>query len=74
MNVYGYYIRAIGVFASVATVFFYGASQAFSVGSNVWLSIWSEDEASVEPSVRNKYLGVYGALGVLQGKILVFFQ
>lgn len=54
------------------TVLFYAASQSFSVGSNVWLSKWSEDNATSDPAVRDMYLGVYGALGFFQGKILHF--
>ncbi|KAL7635871.1 UNVERIFIED_CONTAM: hypothetical protein RMT77_013688 [Armadillidium vulgare] len=66
MAVYSYYIKAIGILSAALTVFFYAASQGFAVGSNVWLSKWSEDSNSTVPSVRNKYLGVYGGLGVLQ--------
>ncbi len=37
--------------------------QGFSVGTNLWLSEWSDDPASANPPVRNLYLSVYGALG-----------
>jgi ATP-binding cassette subfamily C (CFTR/MRP) protein 1 len=37
--------------------------QGFSVGTNLWLSEWSDDPASAQPPVRNLYLSVYGALG-----------
>ncbi len=41
--------------------------QMFTVGANLWLSVWSEDErASVDTSVRNLYLGIYGLMGLLQ--------
>jgi ATP-binding cassette subfamily C (CFTR/MRP) protein 1 len=47
--------------------------QAFSIGSNVWLSEWSNDRniyvnETVDESKRDLYLGVYGALGAGQGK------
>ncbi|RXG67820.1 Multidrug resistance-associated protein 1 [Armadillidium vulgare] len=71
MAVYSYYIKAIGILSAALTVFFYAASQGFAVGSNVWLSKWSEDSNSTVPSVRNKYLGVYGGLGVLQEMVTV---
>ena len=61
-------MRAIGVVSSLATVFFYVVSQSCTVGSNVWLSIWSSDNTTSEPSVRDMYLGVYGALGIGQGE------
>ena len=33
------------------------------MGTNLWLSEWSDDPTSAQPAVRNLYLGVYGALG-----------
>ena len=54
--------------------------QSFSIGSNVWLAKWSNDnEASKNLTLENgtlvhgtvdtdMYLGVYGALGLGQGK------
>lgn len=55
------------------TVVFYILSQACTVGSNVWLTAWSsesalQNETGQDPAVRDKYLGVYGALGIGQGK------
>ena len=41
--------------------------QGFGIGSNLWLSNWSVDPlASTDTSVRNKYLAVYGVLGLFQ--------
>ena len=37
--------------------------QIFSVSTNLWLAQWSDDPDSAVISVRNTYLGVYGALG-----------
>lgn len=50
-----------------------GVFQLFSIGANVWLSAWSNDDSSadgvpMERSQRDLYLGVYGALGLGQGK------
>ena len=42
-------------------------TQGFQVGSNIWLSAWSGDPlASTDIGTRNKYLAVYGVLGLLQ--------
>jgi len=51
--------------------------QGFSIGSNYWLSAWSGASSaavngSLEPSERDMYLGVYGALGAGQGKMTDF--
>ena len=52
---------------ALLAVIFYALFQTFTVGANLWLSVWSEDqEASTDASKRNLYLGVYGALGLLQ--------
>ncbi|XP_047488964.1 multidrug resistance-associated protein 1-like isoform X5 [Penaeus chinensis] len=71
ISVYGYYVRAIGIMSTCLTVVFYVLSQACTVGSNVWLTAWSsesalQNETGQDPAVRDKYLGVYGALGVGQ--------
>jgi ATP-binding cassette, subfamily C (CFTR/MRP), member 1 len=65
--VYSYYAKSVGLMATVLSITFFVIYQSFSVGSNIWLSAWSDDpRASVEPGVRNMYLGVYGVLGVMQ--------
>ncbi|XP_069171929.1 multidrug resistance-associated protein 1 isoform X6 [Procambarus clarkii] len=75
-GVYGYYIRAIGVLSASFTIIFYVLSQACTVGSNVWLTAWSQDPKAVingtmDTSVRDKYLGVYGALGIGQALFIL---
>jgi ATP-binding cassette subfamily C (CFTR/MRP) protein 1 len=66
-SVYIYYTKSVGYAASAIAVAFYMIYQAFSVGSNIWLSRWSDDpRATTDPGVRNMYLAIYGALGVLQ--------
>ena len=66
-SVYSYYTKSVGYGASAIAIAFYIIYQGFSVGSNIWLSRWSDDPlATTDPGVRNMYLGVYGALGILQ--------
>lgn len=72
-RVYSHYLSSIGLFLAGATIFFNMIFQAFSIGSNVWLSEWSNDKSTyvngtVDESRRDLYLGVYGALGAGQGK------
>jgi ATP-binding cassette subfamily C (CFTR/MRP) protein 1 len=67
LSVYNYYAKSIGLVATAFSIAFHVIYQGFSVGSNIWLSEWSDDpHASNETSVRNMYLGVYGVLGVMQ--------
>uniref|UniRef100_A0A182IP70 ABC-type glutathione-S-conjugate transporter n=1 Tax=Anopheles atroparvus TaxID=41427 RepID=A0A182IP70_ANOAO len=66
-EVYKHYLKSIGLTLSVATVLLNMVFQGFSIGSNLWLSRWSTDEsAETDTSVRDMYLGVYGAFGAGQ--------
>ncbi|XP_068898236.1 multidrug resistance-associated protein 1 isoform X1 [Tenebrio molitor] len=70
-SVYKHYLRSIGVFLTVATIFLNMLFQGFSIGSNVWLGAWSDDKTIVVNNVTNTakrdfYLGIYGALGIGQ--------
>jgi hypothetical protein len=55
--------------ASLAFYVMFVASQCFT---NIWLSLWSTDplpiNGTVNTSLRNLRLGVYGGLGLVQGK------
>ncbi|KAK8776949.1 hypothetical protein V5799_029711 [Amblyomma americanum] len=70
-RVYFAYFGAIGAAWMVPIVVMNLASQAFSIGSNLWLTAWSNDPAlpdgSQDIAKRDLRLGVYGALGVGQG-------
>lgn len=71
-EVYKHYLKSIGVILSVATVLLNMVFQGFSIGSNLWLSKWSTDGAAEnDTSVRDMYLGVYGAFGA--GQVLATF-
>ncbi|XP_058815258.1 multidrug resistance-associated protein 1 isoform X5 [Topomyia yanbarensis] len=71
-EVYKHYLKSIGLTLSVATVFLNMVFQAFSIGSNLWLSQWSTDAAAEnDTSVRDMYLGVYGAFGA--GQVLSLY-
>ncbi|GLH03628.1 Probable multidrug resistance-associated protein lethal(2)03659 [Gryllus bimaculatus] len=69
-SVYSHYLKSIGLVLAVSTLLFNVLFQAFSIGSNMWLSRWStdlpDDGTGQEASKRDMYLGVYGALGVGQ--------
>ncbi|XP_063235793.1 multidrug resistance-associated protein 1-like isoform X1 [Bacillus rossius redtenbacheri] len=83
-SVYSHYLRSIGMIFTVATLFCNAVFQGFSIGANLWLSVWSNDVYSkltspnvsgnsTETSCGNQemYLGVYGALGA--GQVLTTF-
>lgn len=72
-SVYKHYLMSIGLFLTFATIFLNMVFQGFSIGSNVWLGVWANDTSllvngTVNTARRDLYLGVYGALGIGQGK------
>ncbi|XP_059142742.1 multidrug resistance-associated protein 1-like isoform X2 [Physella acuta] len=75
LNVFMAYVRAVGALMSVVILFFYVLYNSASIYSNIWLSEWSNDarnpNISRDDDQRNMRLGVYGALGIVQG-IFVF--
>ncbi|CAL1540417.1 unnamed protein product, partial [Lymnaea stagnalis] len=78
MTVFMAYVRAVGAFLSVLILFFYILYNSASIYSNIWLSQWSNDarnpNISADEDQRNMRLGVYGALGVLQGIFILTSQ
>ncbi|XP_046419120.1 multidrug resistance-associated protein 1 isoform X10 [Neodiprion fabricii] len=66
-KVYSHYLRSIGWFLTVSTIVMNAVFQIFSIGSNAWLSKWSDDNTTVSDTAkRDMYLGVYGGLGLGQ--------
>nr|XP_031833208.1 multidrug resistance-associated protein 1-like isoform X3 [Nomia melanderi] len=71
-QVYSHYFKSIGWFLSIATIIMNAIYQGFSIGSNSWLSVWSNDNLTDYNNTFNRakqdmYLGVYGGLGLGQG-------
>lgn len=68
-DVYKHYLKSIGFTLTILTVILNLVFQGFSIGSNVWLSRWSNDKnVGNDTGLRDMYLGVYGAFGFGQGK------
>ena len=63
--VYSFYFKAVGLQITVYILLLNIIQQALSIGTNVWLSEWSDDPKAGEVKMRNIYLSVYGVLGVL---------
>lgn len=70
-----HYLKSIGPFLCISTILLSIVFQGFSISSNIWLSIWSNDNDNNTlthkkeiTSKRNLYLSVYGLLGFGQGK------
>lgn len=66
IGVYIRYFKSIGMVACVITIVSSISNQVFSIWSNIWLADWAADDNSHEAYLRDLYLGVYGAMGVMQ--------
>lgn len=69
-DIYFRYFASIGVLYASLSIGCGIINQALQVYSNMWLSDWSAHPEANEPHIRDLYLGVYGGLGVAQGKRL----
>lgn len=68
LSVFWEYMKAIGLPLSIFSVFLFFCHHLSSLGSNYWLSLWTDDPVvnNTQPN-RKMRLGVYGALGLSQG-------
>ncbi len=67
-DVYKHYVKSVGVKWMVLMLLANVVFQSFTIGSNMWLTIWSTDtKAATDTDLRDTYLGVYGAFGLLIG-------
>lgn len=78
-RVYSHYFKSIGWFLSISTIIMNAIFQGFSIGSNAWLSVWSDSNLTtyndtVDHAKQNMYLGVYGGLGLGQGMFLKIYN
>uniref|UniRef100_A0A8D3CKI2 ATP-binding cassette, sub-family C (CFTR/MRP), member 3 n=1 Tax=Scophthalmus maximus TaxID=52904 RepID=A0A8D3CKI2_SCOMX len=71
-KVYLEYAKAVGPLLSVFICFLYGCQNAASIGSNIWLSEWTNDAArNATKENLNMRVGVYAALGTAQGILVL---
>uniref|UniRef100_A0A8C1NNY4 Multidrug resistance-associated protein 1 n=1 Tax=Cyprinus carpio TaxID=7962 RepID=A0A8C1NNY4_CYPCA len=72
LSVFWEYMKAIGLPLSIFSIFLFFCHHLSSLGSNYWLSLWTDDPVinNTQPN-REMRLGVYGAFGLTQG-IAVF--
>ncbi|XP_052614436.1 ATP-binding cassette sub-family C member 3 isoform X1 [Peromyscus californicus insignis] len=72
MGVYWDYARSVGLYTTLAICLLYAGQSAAAIGANVWLSAWTND-AVVDGRQNNtsQRLGVYAALGILQGLLVM---
>ncbi|XP_008553086.1 multidrug resistance-associated protein 1 isoform X1 [Microplitis demolitor] len=79
LRVYAHYLKSIGWFLSISTIIMNAIFQAFSIGSNIWISDWSNDKTvvvngTVDDSKKLTYVSVYGGLGLGQGILSILIS
>ncbi|XP_041086711.1 multidrug resistance-associated protein 1-like [Polyodon spathula] len=68
LSVFWEYMKAIGFFLSFLSIFLFFCHHCFSLASNYWLSMWTDDPIINGTQRHTKMrLGIYGALGLSQG-------
>ncbi|XP_030190196.1 canalicular multispecific organic anion transporter 1 isoform X3 [Lynx canadensis] len=72
LSVYLKYLRAMGLCLIVFIIIAYVINAVAYIGSNLWLSAWTNDSKTYNgtnypASQRDLRVGVYGALGLVQG-------
>lgn len=69
MAVFWQYTKAVGLLVSLFICFLYCCQNASAIGANVWLSDWT-NEPVINGTQQNtqRRVGVYAALGMLQGQ------
>ncbi|NXD67183.1 MRP3 protein, partial [Eolophus roseicapillus] len=72
LTVFWQYMKAVGPVISLVICFLYCCQNAAAIGANVWLSDWT-NEAVINGTQQNTAMriGVYAALGLLQGLIVL---
>ncbi|XP_034519018.1 canalicular multispecific organic anion transporter 1 [Ailuropoda melanoleuca] len=75
-SIYLKYLRAIGWCSIFFIVFAYVINSVAYIGSNLWLSAWTNDSktyngSNYPASQRDLRIGVYGALGLAQGAFVL---
>lgn len=72
LNLFWDYAKAVGRCTTLAICLLYAGQSAAAIGANIWLSDWT-NEAVVDGRQNNTSLrlGVYAALGILQGLLVV---
>ncbi|KAM6105939.1 LOW QUALITY PROTEIN: ATP-binding cassette sub-family C member 2 [Pterocles gutturalis] len=76
-SMYMRYLRAVGLWYSFWVTMGYAAHYAAYVGSNLWLSEWTDDAQRYQNQTypegqQDLRIGVFGALGVSQALFLLF--
>ncbi|NXW90001.1 MRP3 protein, partial [Alopecoenas beccarii] len=71
LTVFWQYVKAVGPVISLVICFLYCCQNAAAIGANVWLSDWT-NEPVINGTQHNTAMriGVYAALGLLQGLIV----
>lgn len=71
LSVFGDYAKAVGLCTTLAVCLLYAGQSAAGIGANVWLSAWTNEAVMGPQNNTSHRLGVYAALGIAQGVLVM---
>lgn len=71
LAVFWQYLKAVGPCTSVMICLLYCCQNAAAIGANFWLSEWTNDALSNKTQQISMRVGVYAALGLTQGVLVM---
>ncbi|XP_051014284.1 ATP-binding cassette sub-family C member 3 [Acomys russatus] len=72
LSVFWHYAKSVGLYTTIAICLLYVGQSAAAIGANVWLSAWTNDKVvQGQQNSTSLRLGVYAALGILQGILVM---
>ena len=76
LDVYLYYMKAVGVLGCLAAVFGQSINTGTSIMVSYWITWWTSGKFgnATIPENRDMYLGVYGGIGLLQSVVVMSYS
>ena len=76
LDVYLYYMRAVGIAGCIAAIFGQSINSATQIMVSYWMTWWTSNTFgnASETKYRNMYLGVYGGIGLFQSVIVMCYS
>eukprot|EP00062_Callorhinchus_milii_P022853 gi/632981074/ref/XP_007907389.1/ PREDICTED: canalicular multispecific organic anion transporter 2 [Callorhinchus milii] len=73
LAVFWVYVKAVGPWVAVVICLLYCCQNAAAIGTNIWLSDWTNDATQSTNTTRSRHrrVGVYAALGLTQGVLVM---
>ncbi|XP_004685060.1 PREDICTED: canalicular multispecific organic anion transporter 2 [Condylura cristata] len=71
LSVFRDYAKAVGLCTTLVVCLLYAGQSAAAIGADMWLSAWTNEAGTGRQNNTSLRLGVYAALGILQGVLVM---